>query len=475
AEKQKEAEAAPISGADNPTERAASGAVKEDDAAAKDRMGPKIIEFAQLGHVTDLQEVLVDHPSAVHTTNDDGRTLLHLAALNRHVETVRALLSARAAVRVADSKGEMPLHCAAFGGRIEVVEYLLAARAMVHDASESGQTALQLAQIKGSKEVIAVLKSRAEDADKDQREKEVLDEADASKTKGEFPYDKLAEDALFLISGTTSLDAGTLRRINQEKKKIGEPELSTGTNAQELLNELEEEGFSVFGCGVGEEDAPLYRRIEVNVGLLKYNASKPLISDTDLRLKRGLGKTVDRQDRWLIHYKHYSEKTKYGVLILAGTVDFFRLWAASEACRREVEDVPDGRLFAYIDGYILRVNSPKCAQLWASNAAGIGYIVWSIGDLYVGSLRASKQHGRGKYFFQNGDTFDGYFRGGQMHGNNGMYSYVNGDKLEGTWADGKAVLAQCKYHVQDGKLFEGHWPEEYMDARNVQEYVSSCS
>ena len=62
-----------------------------------------------------------------------------------------------------------------------------------------------------------------------------------------------------------------------------------------------------------------------------------------------------------------------------------------------------------------------------------------------------------------------------MHGNNGMYSYVNGDKLEGTWADGKAVLAQCKYHVQDGKLFEGHWPEEYMDARNVQEYVSSCS
>ena len=28
-----------------------------------------------------------------------------------------------------------------------------------------------------------------------------------------------AEDALFLISGTTSLDAGTLRRINQEKKK----------------------------------------------------------------------------------------------------------------------------------------------------------------------------------------------------------------------------------------------------------------
>ena len=62
-----------------------------------------------------------------------------------------------------------------------------------------------------------------------------------------------------------------------------------------------------------------------------------------------------------------------------------------------------------------------------------------------------------------------------MHGNNCKYSYETGDRLEGTWADGQAVLAECKYVFQDGKQFEGKWPEAHMDAKRVQEYVSSCS
>eukprot|EP00913_Durusdinium_trenchii_P014956 g14029.t2 len=499
-----------------------------------------LIFAASKGHDGAVQLLLGAKADAA---NENGATALSLAAGNGHDGAVQLLLGAKADVAAAYENGDTALHRAAFYGQVQCVVPLVAAGASLDAKNKKGQTPLMLALKMKKIDAAAALKraaerqkeaaptsgaeppaeratpsavkaagasqgysapakasptppspsSPAEDADKDQREKEGLDEADASKTKDEFPYDKLAEDALFLISGTTSLDAGTLRRINQEKKKtlagmsglsvlqfmqldaqflsvrIGEPELSTGTNAQELLNELEAEGFGVFGCGVGEEGAPLYRRIEANVGLLKYNPSKPLINDQDLRLKPFL------QDRWLIQYKHYSEKTKYGVLILAGTVDFFRLWAASEACRREVEDVPDGRLFAYIDSCIIRVNSPKFAKLWASNVAGPGYIVHSSGEIYSGSLKNSRQHGPGKQFYQNGDIFDGYFQAGQMHGNNCKYSYETGDRLEGTWADGQAVLAECKYVFQDGKQFEGKWPEAHMDAKRVQEYVSSCS
>ena len=41
----------------------------------------------------------------------------------------------------------------------------------------------------------------------------------------------------------------------------------------------QEEGFGVFGCGVGEEGAPLYRRIEANVGLLKRPGSHSAFRD----------------------------------------------------------------------------------------------------------------------------------------------------------------------------------------------------
>eukprot|EP00913_Durusdinium_trenchii_P008399 g7890.t1 len=53
------------------------------------------------------------------------------------------------------------------------------------------------------------------------------------------------------------------------------------------------------------------------------------------------------------------------------------LTAPGKACRREVAEVPDGRLFAYIDGIVIRVNSPKPEKLWASAKAGPGYILQS--------------------------------------------------------------------------------------------------
>ena len=85
------------------------------------------------------------------------------------------------------------------------------------------------------------------------------------------------------------------------------------------------------------------------------------------------------------------------------------------------------------------------------------------------------QHGKGREYYQNGDIFDGYFRQGKAEGNNGTYSYVDGARLEGTWANGKAVLAECTYFFKDGEQFEGKWPEKAMDAKSVQQHVSSST
>lgn len=54
-----------------------------------------------------------------------GRTPLHNAANNGHIEVVKHLIKKEADVNVVDKYGRSPLHDAAKHGHIEVVEVLL--------------------------------------------------------------------------------------------------------------------------------------------------------------------------------------------------------------------------------------------------------------------------------------------------------------------------------------------------------------
>ena len=52
---------------------------------------------------------------------------------------------------------------------------------------------------------------------------------------------------------------------------------------------------------------------------------------------------------------------KMGVIILAGTPENFSEWAKSKACREEVAEVPDGRLWAFVDGVSRATALPPAA------------------------------------------------------------------------------------------------------------------
>ena len=75
----------------------------------------------------------------------------------------------------------------------------------------------------------------------------------------------------------------------------------------------------------------------------------PIISDNHLLLhdKTLYGDHGSR--KWKEWYTKYAGMTKMGVIILAGTPENFSEWAKSKACREEVAEVPDGRLWAFVD------------------------------------------------------------------------------------------------------------------------------
>jgi len=67
---------------------------------------------------------------------------------------------------------------------------------------------------------------------------------------------------------------------------------------------------------------------------------------------------------------------------------------------------------------------------------GKGIYFFSNGDKYEGNWKHGEQSGEGKYFFSTGDSFEGKWRNGKIHGK-GIYTYPGGEKFVGEWKEGE--------------------------------------
>ena len=112
-------------------------------------------------------------------------------------------------------------------------------------------------------------------------------------------------------------------------------------------------------------------------------------------------------------------------------------------------------------------------------ASGEGRLFWhsSTGeDVYEGEFRDGKIHGRGNFFYANGNRYEGEWHDGKKHGR-GTYTWTEGDRYEGPvvravcfgiavqvrmffdegeFRDGK-IHGRGNFFYANGNRYEGEW------------------
>ena len=95
--------------------------------------------------------------SGLNTKDEEGRTPLHHAVLNRSLRQVEEYLSRGAAVNIRDNEGNQPLHIAATKAFQDIIRALLKSGADVNEKGKGGRTPLHMAR--SIKAVKLILKS----------------------------------------------------------------------------------------------------------------------------------------------------------------------------------------------------------------------------------------------------------------------------------------------------------------------------
>ncbi|KAF5618694.1 ankyrin repeat-containing protein [Fusarium sp. NRRL 52700] len=105
-----------------------------------------------------LSENLVKAGADVCSTNDHGRTAMHVAAEKGNTKIVKLLLGTESnIVEAQDREGKIPLHFAALGGHVETLELLIRNGSKVDMSDNHQQTSLHLAALSGHGSIVKTL------------------------------------------------------------------------------------------------------------------------------------------------------------------------------------------------------------------------------------------------------------------------------------------------------------------------------
>jgi len=122
--------------------------------------GLALIAAVRAGDEARARAVLRRHPQAIDGADAWGRTALHWAAMEGHINLAELLLDAEADVNAENRDGDTPLHEAVFRGWAGLARLLLARGAYVNARNKLGVTPLHYAAGLGRRQLVEILLDR---------------------------------------------------------------------------------------------------------------------------------------------------------------------------------------------------------------------------------------------------------------------------------------------------------------------------
>jgi ankyrin repeat protein len=104
----------------------------------------QVFDLARSGNALMLRRLL-EHGVPADLRNQNGDTLIMLAAYHGHLDVVRVLLDHHANPELANDRGQTPLAGAVFKGYLDIIRLMLERGAQVDGASPDGKTPLMMA------------------------------------------------------------------------------------------------------------------------------------------------------------------------------------------------------------------------------------------------------------------------------------------------------------------------------------------
>ncbi|XP_060075241.1 uncharacterized protein LOC132554929 [Ylistrum balloti] len=116
--------------------------------------GPTIHEAAQAGNLARVQELLQHYPEMKESKDESGRTPLHLASTDGHIDVVKWLAIGESSLNLETPTGYTAMHLAAMNGHVNCMMILFALGATISLKTSDKKTPLYLAAMKGHLECV---------------------------------------------------------------------------------------------------------------------------------------------------------------------------------------------------------------------------------------------------------------------------------------------------------------------------------
>ncbi|GAX83990.1 hypothetical protein CEUSTIGMA_g11415.t1 [Chlamydomonas eustigma] len=115
-----------------------------------------LLDGARYGDDEDVESAIRQHVG-VDSTDEAGRTALHMACANGHESVACYLINAGADVDIKNKEGNTPLHWACLNGHKSIVKTLLEKQAIISVLNNAGKTPVDEALTRDDKELMEII------------------------------------------------------------------------------------------------------------------------------------------------------------------------------------------------------------------------------------------------------------------------------------------------------------------------------